>query len=168
MCIYIGMDLHKRTSNFCAMTKDGEILRETKIPTIKEEVEKFINSFGKQEDLKIVLEPVSQSGFYADLLENLGVEVHLAHPKRVKAIAFAKVKTDSIDAKVLADLLRSNMLPESYHSPKEFRLLKEKARSRMSLVEIRTQLKTKCTEFFFEMQSSIQKPLFLPNKEEFG
>ena len=45
MCIYIGMDLHKKTSNFCAMTKDGEILRETKIPTIKEEVEKFINSF---------------------------------------------------------------------------------------------------------------------------
>lgn len=63
------MDLHKKTSNFCAMTKDGVILRETKIVTIKEEVEKFINSFGKQEDLKIVLEPVSQSGFfYADLL----------------------------------------------------------------------------------------------------
>ena len=143
------MDLHKKTSNFCAMTKDGEILRETKIPTIKEEVEKFINSFGKQEDLKIVLEPVSQSGFYADLLENLGVEVHLAHPKRVKAIAFAKVKTDSIDAKVLADLLRSNMLPESYHSPKEFRLLKEKARSRMSLVEIRTQLKNKVHGILF-------------------
>ena len=149
MSIYIGMDLHKRTSNFCAMTKDGEILRETKIPTIKEEVEKFINSFSKKEHLKIVLEPVSQSGFYADLLENLGVEVHLAHPKRVKAIAFAKVKTDKIDAKVLADLLRSNLLPESYHSPKEFRLLKEKARSRMSLVEIRTQLKNKVHGILF-------------------
>ena len=78
------------------MTKEGEVLRECKIPTIKEEVEKFINSFGKKENLKIVLEPVSQSGFYADLLESLGVEVHLAHPKRVKAIAFANVKTDSI------------------------------------------------------------------------
>jgi len=86
MSIYIGMDLRKKTSNFCAMTKEGEILRETKIPTIKEEVEKFIKSFGKQE-LKIVLEPVSQSGFYADLLESLEVEVHLAHSKRVKAIA---------------------------------------------------------------------------------
>lgn len=149
MSIYIGMDLHKKTSNFCAMNKDGVILRETKIPTIREEVEKFINSFGKQEDLKIVLEPVSQSGFYADLLESLGVEVHLAHPKRVKAIAFAKVKTDKIDAEVLAHLLRSNMLPESYHSPKEFRLLKEKARSRMSLVEIRTQLKNKVHGILF-------------------
>lgn len=149
MSIYIGMDLHKKTSNFCAMTKEGEILRECKIPTVPQEVEKFINSFGKQEDLKIVLEPVSQSGFYADLLESLGVEIHLAHPKRVKAIAFAKVKTDKIDAKVLADLLRSNMLPESYHSPKEFRLLKEKARSRMSLVEIRTQLKNKVHGILF-------------------
>jgi transposase len=149
MSTYIGMDLHKKTSNFCVMTKDGEILRETKIPTIKEEVEKFINSFGKKEHIKIVLEPVSQSGFYADLLESLGVEVHIAHPKRVKAIAFAKVKTDKIDAKVLADLLRSNLLPESYHSPKEFRLLKEKARSRMSLVEIRTQLKNKVHGILF-------------------
>ena len=149
MSIYMGMDLHKKTSNFCAMTKEGEVLRETKIPTIKEEVEKFIKSFGKQEDLKIVLEPVSQSGFYADLLESLGVEVHLAHPKRVKAIAFAKIKTDSIDAKVLADLLRTNLLPERYHSPKEYRLLKEKARGRMSLVELRTQLKNKVHGILF-------------------
>ncbi len=149
MSIYIGMDLHKKTSNFCAMTKDGEILRETKIPTIKEEVEKFIKSFGRQEDLKIVLEPVSQSGFYADLLDKFGVEVHLAHPKRVKAIAFAKVKTDKIDAKVLADLLRSNLLPEAYHSPRELRLLKEKARSRSSLVQIRTQLKNKVHGILF-------------------
>jgi transposase len=149
MSIYIGMDLHKKTSNFCAMTKDGEILRKTKIPTIKEEVDKFIKSFGKQESLKIVLEPVSQSGFYADFLESLGAEVHLAHPKRVKAIAFAKAKTDKIDAKVLADLLRCNLLPESYHAPKEFRLLKEKARSRMSLVQIRTQLKNKVHGILF-------------------
>ena len=149
MSIYIGMDLHKKTTTFCAMTKEGEVLRECKIPTVPEEVEKFIKSFGKQEDLKIVLEPVSQSGFYADFLESLDTEVHLAHPKRVKAIAFAKVKTDKIDAKVLADLLRSNLLPESYHAPRETRLLKEKARSRMSLVEIRTQLKNKVHAILF-------------------
>lgn len=143
------MDLHKKTSTFCVMTKDGDVLREAKIPTIKEEVEKFIKSFGKQEELKIVLEPISQCAFYADLLESLGVEVHLAHPKRVKAIAFAKIKTDSIDARVLADLLRSNLLPESYHAPKEYRLLKEKARSRMSLIELRTQLKNKVHGILF-------------------
>jgi len=149
MSIYIGMDLHKKTTSFCVMTKEGEVLRECKILTVPEEVEKFIKSFGKKENLKIVLEPVSQSGFYADLLESLGTEVHLAHPKRVKVIAFAKVKTDKIDAKVLADLLRANLLPESYHAPREVRLLKEKARSRMSLVEIRTQLKNKVHGILF-------------------
>jgi len=149
MSIYIGMDLHKKTTSFCAMTKEGEILRECKVPTVSEEVEKFIKSFGKKENLKIVLEPVSQSGYYADFLESLDVEVHLAHPKRVKAIAFAKVKTDKIDAKVLADLLRSNLLPESYHAPREIRLLKEKSRSRSSLVEIRTQLKNKVHAILF-------------------
>lgn len=149
MSIYIGMDLHKKTTNFCAMTKEGNILKETKIPTVSFEVEKFIKSFGKKEDLKVVLEPVSQSAFYADLLESLGAEVHLAHPKRVKAIAFAKVKTDEIDAKVLADLLRSNLLPESYHAPIEVRLLKEKSRSRMSLVKMRTELKNKIHGILF-------------------
>lgn len=59
-----------------------------------------------------------------DLLEELGVEVHLTHPLKLRTIAEAKIKTDSIDAKVLADLLRANLIPEVYVLPKEIRLQK--------------------------------------------
>jgi transposase len=62
---------------------------------------------------------------------------------RVKAIASARIKTDSIDAGVLADLLRANLLPESYHAPADVRAWKEEVRLRMSLVRVRVQVKNK-------------------------
>jgi transposase len=52
----------------------------------------------------LALEPVSQWYYYADLIEKMGIDVKLAHPMRVKAIASARIKTDKIDASVLTDL----------------------------------------------------------------
>jgi hypothetical protein len=49
-----------------------------------------------------------------DLLEEELDEVKLAHPYKVKAIAEARIKTDKIDSKILAHLLRSNLIPEAY------------------------------------------------------
>ena len=47
----------------------------------------------------------------ADLLEETGYDVHLAHPLRTQTIAAARVKTDAVDAKTLAHLLRAGLLP---------------------------------------------------------
>ena len=52
-----------------------------------------------------------------DMLESEGAEVVLSHPRRTRAIASAKVKTDAIDARTLADLLRVGLLPQSYMPP---------------------------------------------------
>jgi len=84
--LFVGMDLHKSTSTFCVKTKEGELVREAKILTDRSQVTQFIRSF--EEELSIVLEPVSQWYVYADLLQNLGCDVHLAHPMKVKAIAY--------------------------------------------------------------------------------
>ncbi len=46
-----------------------------------------------------------------DLLKSKGYNVKVAHPFMVKAIAYAKVKTDKVDARILADLLRTDMIP---------------------------------------------------------
>src|SRR3990167_3580322 len=62
---------------------------------------------------------------------------------RVKAIALTRIKTDTIDAGVLADLLRADLLPESYHAPAHVRAWKEEVRLRMSLVRLRVQVKNK-------------------------
>lgn len=145
------MDLHKNTSTLCVKDKEGQEILSQKILTDKNEVRKFINTVKeKSTDLSLVLEPVSQWYYYADMIENLGVDVHLAHPMRVKAIASARVKTDKIDASVLCDLLRGNLLPEAYFSSVDVRGWKEQCRFRASLLNLRTQVKNKIHAILFK------------------
>jgi len=68
-------------------------------------------------------------------------EVKLAHPTKVRAIAEARIKNDRIDAKVLADLLRSNLLPTAYMPSKEILELRKLCRERKRYVEERSKLK---------------------------
>lgn len=138
--IYIGCDLHKRTSNLCVKTRDGRTLLETKIQTTKEAFAEVLDEY---KGAHIVFEPVSQSWWLGDVLEGMGLIVYLANARDVKAIAHARVKNDKIDAEVLCDLLRSNLLPESYRSTKEAREWKELVRFRTSLIGMRTQVKNK-------------------------
>lgn len=140
--LFVGMDLHKSTSTFCVKDKDGNVFKEAKILTDRNQVKSFVSSLGNH-SLSVVMEPVSQWYVYADLLQNLGCDVHLAHPMRVKAIASARIKTDKIDAGVLSDLLRSNLLPEAYFASKEVRGWKEIVRFRASLINLRRQVKNK-------------------------
>lgn len=145
------MDLHKNTSTFCAKNFEGQVIASQKILTDKNEVSRFINSLKeKSDDLSLVLEPVSQWYYYADLIESLSVDIHLAHPMKVKAIASARIKTDKIDAGILADLLRADLLPEAYFSPREVRGLKEQCRFRASLIHLRTQVKNKIHAILFK------------------
>src|SRR5689334_16731783 len=78
-----------------------------------------------------------------DWLEELVDEVHLAHPLKVKAIAEAKIKTDKIDAKVLAHLLRTDLLPEAYVASPEAREVRSVLRQRMFVVRLRTMVKNR-------------------------
>jgi transposase len=65
----------------------------------------------------------------------------LAHPVYVKPFAKKHVKTDNVDAKVLAQLLRMDYVPESYVPGKEIRDLRTIVRHRASLVRLRTSIK---------------------------
>jgi transposase len=139
--LFVGMDLHKNTSSFCVKDYAGNVVRQEKVLTDRNQIRQFFNSLGQP--ASVVLEPVSQWYTFADLIESLGNDVHLAHPMKVKAIASARIKTDKIDAAVLADLLRSNLLPEAYFASKEIRSWKELVRFRASLINLRTQVKNK-------------------------
>ncbi len=81
--------------------------------------------------------------FVYERLEDAGVDVKPAHPKQVKAIANAKVKTDKIDARVLAHLLRLDYIPEAHVPFRDIRDLRTLVRHRVSLVRLRTQVKNK-------------------------
>ena len=71
-----------------------------------------------------VLEARCNWSFMYDLLTSQVARVELSHPKEVKAIASAAVKTDRIDAGVLAHLARLNYLQTDYAAPKEVRDLR--------------------------------------------
>jgi transposase len=69
--------------------------------------------------------------------------VKLANPVRTRAIAEARIKTDSVDASTLADLLRANLVAESYIPPKPVRRLREIVRERSVFVKQTTQIKNR-------------------------
>jgi len=71
------------------------------------------------------------------------MDVKLAHPYKTRAIAEARIKNDSLDAKMLAHLLRANLIPESYVPPREVRELRDLTRTRKSLIEDRNRLKNR-------------------------
>ena len=89
----------------------------------------------------MALEATGSWQHVAAMLESEGAEVVLSHPRRTRAIASAKVKTDAIDAKTLADLLRGGLLPQAYLAPLRIQELRRLVRTRASLVETRTRFK---------------------------
>jgi transposase len=86
-----------------ASIKEGELIKEGRTNTETKDIEEF---FSGLEDLKIAFEASGNYEYFYDLLEGLGHKVVLAHPLKTKMIAEAKIKTDKIDAKTLAELLR--------------------------------------------------------------
>ena len=94
-------------------------------------------------ETQIALEATYGWEWLAELLEDAGYELHLAHPLRTKAIASARVKTDAVDARTLAQLLRADLLPEAYVAPRELRDLRDLLRQRVVLTQMRSALKNR-------------------------
>ena len=62
-------------------------------------------------------------GWLVELLEDYGFDPHMVHPLRCKAIASARLKNDKVDAAILAQLLRADLLPEAWIAPPPVRQL---------------------------------------------
>ena len=65
----------------------------------------------------------------------------LANPLKTKAIASARIKSDKVDARILAHLLRTDLIPECYVPPKDMREIRSLVRHRLSIVKLRTMVK---------------------------
>jgi transposase len=142
MQYYVGVDNHKKFSYLSVMDEKGLVVKEGRVVNTKEAVNKFL---GKEytKDTSAVLEAGRNWTVMYDWLEEELDEVTLAHPMKVKAIAEAKIKTDKIDAKTLAHLLRCDLIPEAYVCDKETRIAKNILRQRMFLVKLSTMVKNR-------------------------
>jgi transposase len=78
-----------------------------------------------------------------DAIDSKNIKVVLANPMKTKAIASARVKTDKVDAKILAHLLRADLVAESYVPPQQIREIRALMRHRLSLTKMRTMVKNK-------------------------
>ncbi|MBV9535676.1 MAG: IS110 family transposase [Solirubrobacterales bacterium] len=137
---WVGIDLHRRRSQIAILDERGELTLQKRIPTGRET---FAELLGDSDGTHVALEATYGWEWLAELLENIGFDVHLAHPLRTRAIAAARVKTDAVDARTLAHLLRSGLLPEAYIAPPQLRDLRDLLRHRATLVHLRTSIKNR-------------------------
>jgi transposase len=141
--LYVGIDYHKRYSQVNAVDERGRRKAHVRLPNDFVQIQNFFLTLG--EPCKAVLEAGWNWGVMYDWLERIENihEIQLAHPYRTRAIAAAQVKTDSIDADTLCQLLRANLIPRAYIPSADTRKLKEIVRQRLFLVRLRTMLKNR-------------------------
>jgi len=137
----IGVDFHKMYSHMTVMDAQGQVVKAGKIANTAEAVHQFVAPYGA--DAQAVLEATRNWTVMHDLLEREVQAVYLAHPLKVRAIAEARIKTDRIDSKILAHLLRCDLLPTAYVRPREQRVSQQILRQRMFMVRVRTMVKNR-------------------------
>jgi transposase len=135
----VGMDLHRRRSVLVRMTMDGRKLETARIENSPAALRRELAKAGKCP--LVVLEATYGWYWAADVLEQAGAEVRLAHPLGVKAFSYRRVKNDERDASDLADLARMGRLPQAWIAPPAVRALREVVRYRHKLVQQRTSCK---------------------------
>jgi len=121
------------------LDQDGRELLSRRIVNDPEIFLELLNGLG--DEVEVALEATCGWEWLADLLEDASFELHLAHPLRTKAIAAARMKTDAVDARTLAHLLRTDLLPEAYVAPRELRELRDLVRHPVALTRMRSALK---------------------------
>jgi transposase len=137
----VGIDLHRNRSHVAAIDDEGsEVLSRR----IQNDPATFLELLTELDgESRVALEATYGWEWLAEVLEEAGYELHLAHPLRTKAIASARVKTDAVDARTLAQLLRADLLPEAYVAPRGLRDLRDLLRHRVALTQIRSALKNR-------------------------
>jgi transposase len=141
MSVYVGIDVHRKRSQVAVIDAIGEVLVNRNVPNGVEPILEVIG--GLPPGTPAAFEAAFGTGWLVELLEGYGFDPHLVHPLRCKAIASARLKNDKIDAEILAQLLRADLLPEAWIAPPAVRQLRALLRHRVQLVRLRTLLRNR-------------------------
>jgi transposase len=139
---YIGMDVHKETISIAVLNSSGKLVMQSILETKANTIIQFVK--GLHGDLHVTLEEGTWAAWLYDLLRPHVAEVLVCDPRQ-NALLKTGNKSDRIDARKLAELLRSNLLRPVYHGEHGVRALKELSRSYLTisgdLARVMTRLK---------------------------
>ena len=131
--LHSGIDLHKRTIVLATVDGSGACVKEAELPTTRAAVQGYFAA--QPGPHRAVVESTATWYWLRDLLVPLGVDLRLGHSKYIKAISYAKVKTDAVDALTLATLLLNDLIPEGHMMSAAHREERDLLRARLRLVQ---------------------------------
>ena len=126
--MYVGLDVHKEFCLAAFVNGKGKVIRRERFENTMEGRKKLAKATKGSE---AVLELSSSTMPVYDALITT-CKVKVAHPSKVKAIASTRIKTDKIDAEILAQMLRADLIPESYVPSYQYRQARLNTNRRMS------------------------------------
>ena len=139
---YVGVEIGKWKCRAALMDPEGSIIEEFTFPNDAEGIHDLASRLTRED--RVVME--STGSVWETLYNHLDerhIPVVLANPLKTKAIASARIKTDKVDARILAHLLRSDLVAECYVPPRELREIRALVRHRAGLVRMRSTVKNR-------------------------
>lgn len=137
---YCGIDVAMKSSYLYITDGRGRKKTSGEIPTTYMALRRRLRPFVRG-GLKIAIEAGNQTAWIHESLVDLGAEVVVVNPTKVKLIAESRRKTDKIDARILCELLRLDGLPHPVHMPgRPARELRGLLVARRQLVSARTKI----------------------------
>ena len=133
---YVGIDWAYGRAAWCAVSEGGRIEAEGLIPADEDGLARLALKLGPE--VRACVEMMSGAIWVKDRLESAGWSVEVAHARKVRDIAPLACKTDKVDARVLAELCRRDLVPVVWVAPLEDRAIRERLRRRAHLVKLRT------------------------------
>jgi transposase len=127
---YIGLDVHKEAISIAVLNSSGKLVMESIIETKAATILQFVQ--GLRGNLQLTFEEGTWAAWLYDLLKPHVTKIVVCNPRR-NALLKEGSKSDRIDARKLAELLRSNLLRSVYHGEHGVRTLKELARSYLTI-----------------------------------
>jgi transposase len=138
---YVGLDWAYRQAQWCALSAGGELAGEGRIAADRDGLARLVLELG--DDVQACLEMMSGALWVRDELVACGWQVEVADARKVKTVAPLAAKTDKVDARLLAELSRRDLVPALWLPSLDDRALRERLRRRMHLVRLRTSAKAR-------------------------
>src|SRR3954452_25184942 len=134
---FVGLDWATRWARWCAVTPAGAVIDEDWIPADEDGLAMLVVRPGG-DGVLACLEMMSGAAWVRERLTSGGWIVQIADARKAKAVGSLAAKTDKLDARVLAELARRDLVPQVHVPTFADRELKERLGRRMHLVRLRT------------------------------